>query len=120
MADDLPAGPECPPWCTDHSDIDGDHRNTAEQIRLSGPEDGYARVTIRQSARFEESPRIHVFAGASLIPTEQCALVKAGSARDVGELALLLDRLADATPEQMRDLAAQLRSASALVFGGEE
>lgn len=120
MADDLPAGPECPPWCTDHDDDGGDHRNAGERIGLSGPEDGYARATVTQSARYEDKPRIHVYAGASLLPTELCALVSARSAHDAGELALLLDRLAYATPEQMRDLAAQVRSASALAFGGEE
>jgi hypothetical protein len=94
------AGDPCPPWCvTDHSKY-GFHGS--ETITVEAPQ--YHQQHVR-GVQFPvpAGPQVRVGGGASVY-------VPSG---DAGELAALIEELADATPEQHRELAAAIRQAAA-------
>lgn len=100
----------CPHWCTDHHD--DDHRTAGENIMLSGGEDAHAWTRAIQNPAYDDKPAVWVGAWARSLPDDQGAAVRLRTANDAAQLALLLDRLATATPKQMRTLAAQVRAAA--------
>ena len=101
-----PGRPACPPWCSaSHDDGLLSCSSSASLIHLkNGSVTAYAR---RSNALGEH---ITVAGKRWLHVTE---------AEDARELAGLVDLLAGATPEQHRDLAAQIRIAAA-ALGWEE
>jgi len=89
---------QCPTWCvTDHGKY-GFH--ASERILVDAPE--FHRNTVR------------AIPGAGLL-AEVAVNTLAVPAREAEDLALLLERIAEATPEQHRQLAAAIRQAAALV-----
>jgi hypothetical protein len=89
----------CPPWCS------GDHHYGSMHISATpfvGPGLGF-RAAVHQH------PGSRKYVGVSG--------VKVKDALDADALARLLVRLADATPEQHRELSEQVRAAGVIAFG---
>ncbi len=107
-------GHPCPPWCTvDHGERDGlirfsYHGNEAPII--STPT-GYVNATAYQDGFSDDAPQIAL----TCLAGYGSALV---DVRHSAALAAFVGQLADATPEQHRELAAAIRQAAADIETG--
>jgi hypothetical protein len=108
-------GDPCPPWCvTDHSLVRygqtwGYH---SSEDRIIHTPSGYANATAYQNGSGDDEPRVcltclHGPVGVVLVDVA-----------DAGKLAALVEDLADATPEQHRELADAIRQAAAVITDG--
>jgi hypothetical protein len=98
-------GDLCPPWCvTDHAKY-GFHGS--EFIRIDAPQ--YCLRLVRA---------VHPPAGRPYVGVD--ALAADVATGDAESLAVLIEGLADATPEQHRELAAAIRKAAAAITGAPD
>jgi hypothetical protein len=122
-------GHPCPPWCvTDHQKVHGAagtyqfHGGTRVGIRIPGAYPGSSDpISASPVHDGTESGRAHVAlsgyrpgagpAGASYVRI---------SASDAGDLAVLIGMLAEATPDQHRQLAEAIRKAASEIAGAGE
>ena len=101
----LTSPPGCPPWCvTDHARLTVCSAVIPPAVVLS------SGATIAACARRSLAFGTHVLVSG-------ISGVIAVDPEDAACLATLLDVLAEATPEQHHQLAAQVREAAALVWG---
>ena len=111
-------GHPCPRWCvTDHEERIG---KSCLQLGYHGDEaviihtpSGMAAVSAYQDGFSDDAPQIAL----SCLAVNGCVLVDAG---DSGKLAAFVEQLADATPDQHRELAAAIRQAAATITGDGE
>jgi hypothetical protein len=97
-------GDLCPPWCViDHAKY-GIHGS--EFIRVDAPQ--YRLRLVRA---------VQPVLGRSYVGVD--ALAADAAAGDAESLAVLIEGLADATPEQHRELAAAIRQAAAVATGAD-
>jgi hypothetical protein len=100
------AGSTCPPWCTaDHAKI---HAHMSDPMTSGPPGEPLVRIVQWGDSRYRsEQPTVSVFKAA--------ALVQLGRTEAEG-LADLLEELADGcTPDQLRNLAGEVRAAAAVI-----
>jgi hypothetical protein len=98
--------PECPAWCAvDHAGL-----------KLTACSAVAPAITLASGAVISARARRSLAFGAHVL-VSGISGVHATDAEDAACLATLLDVLAEATPEQHRELAAQVRAAAALVWG---
>ena len=108
-------GHPCPPWCEiDHDETVGKSsifvsHHTTEVPAISFP-DGYVTASAYQNGFSDAPPQIWI--GSLNGPT---TLIDPGQAAVLADLA---EMLAGATPDQHRELAAQIRKAAADIEGG--
>lgn len=103
-----------PPWCA--GDSGGEHRTVMPpQVRLSGRELGYGHAYGLLS-QWNPLPMVVLSVGASTVPLAAGSVVYARTEEEAENIALLLERLATASPAQMRALAKQVRAAK-VAFG---
>jgi hypothetical protein len=98
--------PPCPPWCS------ADHVN----LNLTACSASAAAIKLPTLATISARAR-RSFAFGEHVLVSGISGVHATDPEDAACLATLLDVLAEATPEQHRELAAQVRAAAALVWG---
>ena len=104
-------GHPCPPWCTvDHDERIGSGQFTATYHGTETPvihtDSGYVNASAYHHGFGDDAPQIALTClapgGALLVDVH-----------DSGKLAAFVEQLADATPEQHRELADAIRKAAA-------
>jgi hypothetical protein len=113
--------PECPPWCRDHSAA-GLHRSAHDRIRLGPagrPERGFL-AAYALALTDVDAPESRVSLSAVLWDEPADVYIPVATPEAAGQYAMLVERLALATPKQHRELAAQIRKAAAAAFGEAE
>ena len=107
----------CLPWCT----VDHCERIGSRGLRLSyhGTESpviatpsGYVSAMAYQDGFSDDAPQVSL----SCLTSAGSLLVDTG---DSAELAALVEQLADATPDQHRELAAAIRQAAAIITAAD-
>ncbi len=104
------AGP-CPRWCTiDHAKYRahmGDPMHRSDPASQRRPEDVWVRVVQGATESYPSVSLLKVSAHFRL------------DSRDARDFAELFEEIADCTPEQMREIAAEVRAAAALLEAAE-
>ena len=108
-------GDPCPPWCiTDHDSQRYGQTwsfHSSEAVNISTPS-GYVHASAYQHGFDGDAPQICV---TCLNGPPGVVLVDVA---DAGKLAALIEDLAEATPEQHRELAGAIRQAAAVITDG--
>jgi hypothetical protein len=93
---------KCPKWCASEHEFSDHHHSDAPWMIVRG-------IGLRALAWQFPGKRRHVSLSG----------VAVTGPRTADAFARLLDRLADASPEQHRELAGQVRTAAVIAFGTE-
>ena len=114
MADD--PSPSCPPWCGAHAR--GLHVSAYKRIVIGRNDLGY--LAAYAIALQEDEEDVTVSVAAVLWGTSAGVYFPASTPEAAEQYAVFIERLALATLEQHRELAAQVRAAAAVAFGERE